>query len=75
MLSRKHRKYINFSVPREKELENGKTVTYKIKFIDSLRFMSSSLSRFADNLAKELHNNKCNDCKFCLEYIKVEDRF
>ena len=27
-------KYITFSVPISKELNNGKTVTYKLKFID-----------------------------------------
>ena len=32
-------KYITFSVPIKKELNNGKTVTYKLKFIDSYRFM------------------------------------
>ena len=32
-------KYINFSVPVDKELDNGKTITYKLKFIDSSRFM------------------------------------
>ena len=35
-------KYITFSVPIKKELDNGKTITYKLKFIDSFRFMSSS---------------------------------
>ena len=58
----------------EKELENGKAVAYKIKFIDSLKFMSSSLSRLADNLGKEIHNNKCKGCKFHLEYIKRKDK-
>ena len=33
--------YISFSVPIKKGLDNGKSVTYKIKFIDSLRFISS----------------------------------
>ena len=33
------KKYITFSVPIKKEHDNGKTVTYKIKFIDSCRFM------------------------------------
>ena len=28
-------KYITFSVPIKKEYDNGKTITYKIKFIDS----------------------------------------
>ena len=37
-------KYITFSVPIKKELDNGKTITYKLKFIDSFRFMSTSLS-------------------------------
>ena len=37
-------KYINFSVPIKKELNNGKTVTYKPKSIDSYRFMQNSLS-------------------------------
>ena len=31
------------SVPIKNELENGKIITYKIKFIDSFRFMSCSL--------------------------------
>ena len=32
-------KYITFSVPSSKKLGNGKTVTYKLKFIGSFRFM------------------------------------
>ena len=36
-------KYISFSVPIKKECDNnsGETITHKIKFIDSCRFMSS----------------------------------
>ena len=37
-------KFITFSVPIKKELDNGKTITYKLKFIDSFRFMSTSSS-------------------------------
>ena len=37
-------KYISFSVPISKELDNGKTITYRLKFIDSLKFMSTSLA-------------------------------
>ena len=33
-------KYITFSVPINKDLDNGKTITYKLKLIDSFRFMS-----------------------------------
>ena len=42
-------KYITFSVPIKKELDNSKTITYKLKFIDCVRFMLKSLSRLVDN--------------------------
>ena len=29
--------------------------------------MSSSLSRFVDNLFEDLHNNKCTDCETSFE--------
>ena len=34
-------KYITFSVKIKEKLDNGKTITHKLKFIDSLRFMSN----------------------------------
>ena len=43
-------KYITFSVFFK--LDNGKTVTYKLKFINSFRFMSSKLSDLVDNLSE-----------------------
>ena len=43
-------KYITFPVPIKRKLDNTKTVTYKLKFIDSFRFMSTSLSSLVDNL-------------------------
>ena len=45
-------KYITLTVPISKELDNGKTITYKLKFIDSFRFMSTSLSSLVDNLSE-----------------------
>ena len=54
-------KYITFSIPIKKENDNGKTTTYKIKFIDTCRFMQSKLSDLADNLS-EINNNKCKNC-------------
>ena len=36
-------KYITFKVPLKKINENGKLITYKLKFIDSYRFMPTSL--------------------------------
>ena len=65
-------KYITFSVPIKKEENDGvkmcdngrgitlaqkkKIVTYKLKFIDSCRFMQDSLSNLVDNLSEV--NNK-----------------
>ena len=42
-------KYITFSAPIKKELDNGKTITYKLKFVNSFRFMTSKLSDLVDN--------------------------
>ena len=67
-------KYITFSVPLKKKIENKNLeITYKIKLIDSFRFMSSSLSKLVDNLSEEIHNNKCADCKSNLDYIKTKN--
>ena len=43
-------KYITFSVPIKKEFGDGKTIKQKLKFIDSFRFMPTSLSELVDNL-------------------------
>ena len=48
-------------------------ISYKIKFIDSFRFMSNSLSNLVDNLSEGLHFDKCTDCKSCLDYMSVKD--
>ena len=67
-------KYITFSVPLKKKIENKNIeITYKIKFIDSFRFMSSSVSKLVDNLFEGIHNNKCADCKSSLDYIKTKN--
>ena len=66
-------KYITFSVPLKNKIENRNTeVTYKIKLIDSYRFMSSSLSKLVDNSSEGIHNNKCVNCNSCLDYIKIK---
>ena len=69
-------KYITFSVPLNKEIKNKNKiieVTYKIKFIDSYRFMSTSLSKLVDNLSEGIHNNRCVECKSCLDCMKTKD--
>ena len=64
-------KYIAFSAPIKKKIENKNIeITYKIKFIDSYRFMSMSLSKLIDNFAEGIHNNKCADCESCLDYVR-----
>ena len=50
------------SVQIKKELDNGKTITYKIKFIGSFRFMSSKLSDLIYNLS-EIYSKECRRCK------------
>ena len=59
-------KYITFPVPISKELDNRNKITYKLKFIDSSRFTSTSLSNLIDNLSGK------KECKGCKERRKVK---
>ena len=68
-------KYITFSVPIKKEVNNyddndakKKTITYKLKFIDSFRFMSTSLSQLVDNTSGIFNSI---ECKLSREKIKI----
>ena len=65
-------KYITFSVPIKKEVINNngdkKIITYKLKFIDSFRFMSTSLSELVDNTSGIFNSI---ECKSCIEKIKI----
>ena len=71
--------YKTFSVTIEKEVSkidkegnwNIITISYEIKFIDSARFMASSLSNLFDNLAEGIYKIKCKDCDGFLEYKSV----
>ena len=49
-LGKSTEKYLNFSVPIEKKIDNSGKTTHKIKLIYSFRFMSSILSNCVDNL-------------------------
>ena len=60
-------KYITFSVPLKNENDNGKKITNKLKFIDSYRFMPTSLSNLVDNLSGVYDK----ECKRCIERKKI----
>ena len=74
-------KYISFSVPIKKEItkkdKNGNDkitkISCKIKLIDSYRFMPTSLLNLVSNLSEGLHNDRCIDCKSCLDYMTTKD--
>ena len=61
-------RYIIFSVPIKKECDNNKTIAYKLKFFDSFRFMSDSLSNLVNNTSEIINSIKC---KSCIEKIKI----
>ena len=69
----KTEKYITFSVQIKKELDNGKTITCKLKFVDSFRFMLSSLSSLIDNQSEGFQNDKRADYQSCLGYMLTKD--
>ena len=46
---------------------------YRLNFIDSFRFMSTSLSSLADNLSEKLHRDKCKDSKSQLDYMSIKN--
>ena len=74
-------KYISFSVKIKRKITkrdedvNKKIVNipYRLKFVDSYRFMMASLSELVDNLSDGLHSKKCKDCGLDLEYTIVKD--
>ena len=61
-------KYITFSVPIKKECDNNKTITYRIKFIDSFSLMPDSLSNLV-NTTSGIFNSI--ECKSFIEKIKI----
>ena len=53
----KPKKYKTFPISIKKEiiLLDVETISYKIKFIDSSRFMANSLSNLVDSLTEGIH--------------------
>ena len=56
---------------KKEDNDDNKVITNKIKFIDSCRFMQSTLSDLVDNLSEI--NNK--DCKECKERSKIRSEY
>ena len=50
-----------------------KMVSYKVKFIDSGRFIADPWSNFVNNLPELIHKVKCNDWKCFFKYESVND--
>ena len=74
-------KYISFSLKINKKItkkdEDGNkkivNIPYRLKFIDSYRFMMALLSDLVDNLSNGLHSKKCTDCGLDLDYMIAKD--
>ena len=71
-------KYITFSVPIKKKCDDSKIITYKFRFIDSFRFMPTSLSELADKMSGNFNiiewkscteNNRYKECKKLIEEL------
>ena len=68
-------KHITFSVAIKKKCDDGKTIAYKLRFIDGFRFMSTSLSKLVDvsgnfnsvECKSCTENNRCEECKKLIE--------
>ena len=73
-------KYKTFPIAIKKEVvkidkEGNKTtefISYIRKFIDSIRFMETSLSNLFDNFTGGVHKLKCENCDYFLEYKNVQ---
>ena len=71
MERRKYGKNPTFSAPIDKKCDNGKTTTYKLRFIDSFRFMPFSLLELFDNMSGNFNSI---ECKSCTENNRCEKR-
>ena len=55
-------KNISLFLHQLKKCDDGKTVTHKLRFIDSFRFMSDSLSDLVDNMSGTFNSLECKSC-------------
>ena len=74
-------KYISFSILIKKEVikidkdgvKSVEIISINMKFIISLIFMGTSLSKLVDNLKEEIHRTKYRNWDCFLEYESVKD--
>lgn len=57
----------------KKENENRKTIAFKIKFMDNVRFITSSTSSLTDTPPDGLRTEKCKKCESEFEYVAARD--
>ena len=57
-----------FFSPIKKKCGDSKTITHKLRFIDSFTFMSIFLSELVDNMSGKFFNSI--ECKKCIERKK-----
>ena len=65
-------RYITFSAPIKKKSDDGKTIPCKLRFIESFRLMSSSLSDLVDTMSGIFYSI---ECKSCMEKIKINSEW
>ena len=51
-----------------------KTMSYKIKIFDSMRFTVTSLTKVVDNLSEGIHKIKCKDCNYSFKNESVKNK-
>ena len=63
-------KQITFSVPIKKKFDDKNTITHRLRFIDSFRFMNVSLEDLVDNLFGKIFNSIV--CTKCMGRKKID---
>ena len=80
-LGENREKYKTLSAPVKKKItkididdnESIETISYKIKFSNSMKFIGTSLSKLVDNLTEEIQKVKYKDCGRFFKYESVKD--